>query len=290
MKKSLIILLMLLATTAIISCERNAFDLGSPLSSTKTSMIQKGEPVQFTFQTQSSTDEIQWKVTPGRNVRINSSGRNATISFSESGNYIVTATDQINSARSAVTVDTVTYAPADTATVIIPLDTIKTGTPDIPVIPPAIPVPTDTVKVAPVDTVGTHNIYLDLKNDTFVFSPSIVDTLSNAGLMINIQSSKSYKCLNSYLMFNPFFQIPSSKVFKLNLNAVVQPGERSCQEGTKKISATTFLYPLAEGSNKIEIILNGTIYNGTVTRTGKNFTIDWPDSREIRFSKLTLTQ
>ncbi len=246
----------------------------------------------FTFETNANKDQVEWKVTPDRNVLITALGKSATIRFGEAGNYLVTASDRINLARSHVTVDTTGYTGSDTLNVNdstathIPPDTIKPEIPDKPVVIS----PSDTAKVNPVDTVGTHNIFLDLHDARFVLTPSIVDSLSASGLAIYVESENVYKCLNAYLGYNSFFKNPASKIYRLNLYNVVIPGAKFCNEGTKKVSANTFLYPLSEGDNIIEVVLNGNVYAGTITKTGKTFSINWPDTSVIRFSKLNITK
>lgn len=286
MKNSMIIFVMLLAATAIFSCERNALNLEAPLTVGKTSSIQKGEPVTFTFKTEADVHEIEWQVTPSNKVSVISMGKTARIKFGEAGSYIVTATDRINVSRSTVTVDTTTYRPTDTTTIQIPLDTVKSTGPDKPVVIPA----KDTVKVNPVDTVGTNNVYLDLKNVSFTLTPTIVDTLGTAGLGLRIESNNTFPCTNSYLNFSPFFQNSQTKIFRLNLYHVVRPGAKFCQEGDRKVSVNTFIHPLSEGNNRIEITMNGNVYSGIITKNKNTFSISWPDNSVIKFSTLTLTK
>lgn len=291
MKKSLIIFAMLLTITAIISCERTALDLGAPLAAGKTSSIQKGEPVTFSFESKDGIDHIEWQVTPASKVDITSMGKTARIKFGEAGVYVVSATDKINISRTTVTVDTTTYFPkdttnrADTTRTQIPKDTVKTTEPDIPVVNPK-----DTTKVVRPDTVGTHNIYHDLKNATFTLTPMIVDTLSTAGLGFRIESDNLYPCTNSYLGFNHFFKNSQTKISRLNLYNVVQPGARYCQGGNAKVTANTFIYPLSEGDNQIEITMNGHVYAGVIHKNQKTFSILWPDTSVIKFTILTLTK
>ena len=292
MKKSLITFAILLTLICTISCERTAFQPGNPLTVSKTSSIQKGEPVNFSFESEAGDDKITWKVTPAQKVNITPLGKNARIQFGEAGNYVVTATDQINISRSTVTVDSTTYVPKDSISVAdtiktgSPRDTIETTVPDKPVVTE----PVDTIKTTPIDTVGTHNIYLDLKNATFTLIPTLIDTLSTSGLMINIQSDNIYKCGNSYLGFSHFFQNPVNKAFRLNLYHVVQPGARYCEDGEKKVSGTTFIYPLSEGDNKIEITMNGNLYNGVINKNKNVITINWTDLSAIKFSRTIITK
>ena len=165
MKKSAVVPAVIIAVITFISCEQNN-DIkgGIPLEAAKTSAIKKSEPVTFTFKTNLPADNVEWTVSPDRNVQIFRDGYQAKILFGEAGKYLVSATDQITVARTAVTVDTSTYIYGDTSTH-VPV------TPQIPDTP-GIPIDTVTPK-PPVDTVGTHDIIVNLAGDEFVITPSI---------------------------------------------------------------------------------------------------------------------
>jgi len=281
----MIIFALLSVVIAFISCEQNSMmNASAPLEVAKTSAIKKGEPVLFTFKSSLSADKIEWNVSPGQNVRITPEGNKARILFGAAGHYTITATDHITTARTAVTVDSTTYFPtdsiatADTTTTVIPRDTIK------------IIVPVDTITYTPVDTVGTHDIMVALTGDEFTFIPSIVDSISGSGLSINLVSTKNYQCLNSRLYFNYEVYNLTGKDFRMSLNRVVQPGSKFCQEGEKQISVFTNIYPLSDGSNKLEVSFNGVTYKGTIIKTGNSYNIVWPYTNGIKFSKLTLTR
>jgi len=282
MKKSAIILAALMAVIMFISCEQNNDIKGSvPLETAKTSAIKKSEPVTFTFKTNLSADKVEWTVSPNRNVQIMRDGYQAKIIFGEAGKYLVSATDQITVARTAVTVDSTTYVPGDTSTH-VPV------TPEVPVIP--VP-PADTVTPKPpVDTVGTHDVILSLAGEEFTITPWIIDSLSGKGIGLKIVSTKEYECMNSYLYFQGTYFEKDRRNFKINLRHVVQPGSRFCQQGRKKLTIDTFVYPLSEGEQSLEIELNGSIYKGTITKSENSYTISWPYSAGIIFSKLTLTK
>lgn len=287
MKKSVIIFAMLSVVVAFISCEQNSMmSANAPLEVTKTSAIKKGEPILFTFKSSLSEDKIEWNVSPNQNVKITPEGNKARILFGAAGNYTVTATDHITTARTAVTVDSTTYSPADsiantdTTVIVIPRDTIKV----------VIQVPIDTVTHTPADTIGTHDIMVAIAGDEFTFIPSIVDSASGSGLRINLVSTKKYQCLNSHLYLNYEIYNVTGKEFKMNLNRVVQPGSKYCEAGEKQISAVTDIYPLSDGSNKLDVSLNGNTYQGTIIKTGNSYNIVWPYTSGIKFSKLTLTK
>lgn len=276
MKKLLIVCKLLLVAVVLSSCERNALDLAAPLSVSKTTSIQKGEPVIFSFNTEADTSRIEWKVSPNQEVSIINLGAKAKITFRKAGSYVVTATDQITTFQSRVTVDTSSYIPNDTSTVITPGDTIS----------------------PPIDTVGTNPAYLSLANATFTLTPVLVDSanLGKVGLMLNIESDQTYNCLNSQLSYqgSPFSGTHGDwdiSAGKLTLWHVQQPGSKFCEAGQKKVTGSAYvLYPVKEGISNLEVLINEKTYKGSITRTGNNYKIDWPDASVIKFSKASLTK
>ncbi|TDE18488.1 hypothetical protein [Dyadobacter psychrotolerans] len=282
MKKSAIVFAAIMAVIVLISCEQNNDIKGNvPLEAAKTSAIKKAEPVSFTFKTNLSADKVEWTVSPNRNVQIFRNGYQAKILFGEAGKYLVSATDQITVARTAVTVDSSTYVAGDTST-------------HVPVIPqvPVKPVPpADTVTPKPpVDTVGTHDVFLSLAGDEFTITPFVIDSLSGTGIGLTIVSTRAYQCLNSYIYFRREYSANESRNFKLSMSHVVQPGARFCQTGTKKLTVDTFIYPLSEGKQNLEIELDGSVYKGFIVRNGNSYSINWPYTTGIKFSTLTLTK
>ena len=287
MKKSLIFFIMLSSAVTFIACEQNSsISSNTPLEAAKTSAIKKAEPVVFTFKSNVSSDKIEWSVNPSRNVRITSYGNKASILFGEAGRYSVIATDHVSISRTEVTVDTATFS-GDTSTV-TPIDTSKhvvPGQPEKPVLP------VDTSKHVPADTVGTHNVMVSLSGDEFtVTTLSAPDSLSGRGIVLNFISNKSYQCLNSMLSYSYTRFDKPSQTFKIDFYQVIQPGAKYCQQGEKKVSGSSVIYPLSEGSQNLEIKMNNVIYKGTITKAGSTYTISWPYNSGIKFSKLTLTK
>ncbi|WP_221393940.1 hypothetical protein [Dyadobacter sp. NIV53] len=157
---------------------------------------------------------------------------------------------------------------------------------------------TDTASI-PKDTVGTHAIYISLDNATFTLTPLLVDSanLGQIGLKLNIESDQSYKCLNSQLWyrdysgFNQEDGVWKIKDGRLTIEFVEQPGAKYCEEGEQKVTGSAYvLYPINEGKNNLEVVMNSITYKGSITRTGDIFKIDWPDTSAIKFSTHSLTK
>lgn len=278
MKKSAFVFTLLSLGIAIFACEQQeTLDAVSQLETAKLS-FKKDEPAEFTFKTNAPADQVKWSVSPNQNVQITPNGYTAKIHFGEAGRYYVTATDQKITSRTAVNVDTTTYIPSDTSTV---------PPPKPPVVQPPIP-PTDTT--TKVDTVGTHDVIVSLQDEEFTLTPFLLDSLSGQGLSIRIESKKSYPCQSTYLHFLGFYQEGGKGPFKLAFNHVVQPGAKFCNGASGTLLTGTHLYPIPQGKTGIEITLNGTLFSGYVMREGNTFTITWPYTSGVKFSKLTVSK
>ena len=158
-------------------------------------------------------------------------------------------------------------------------------------------IPADTSTYIP-DTVGTHPIYISLDNATFTLIPLLVDSanLGQIALKLNIESDQTYKCLNSQLHYygSGFNQHDGNWYIKdgrLTLLYVDQPGAKYCEEGEQKVSGSAHvLYPINEGKNNLEVIMNQKTYKGSITRIGNIYKIDWPDTSAIKFSTYSITK
>mgnify|MGYP000859436512 CR=1 FL=1 len=278
MIKSAIIFSLLWLGLAIIACEQqNNMDAVSQLETTKVN-LKKTEPAEFTFKTNAPADRVKWNVSPNRNVQIIPNGYVAKIYFGDAGRYTIIATDDIITSRTAVTVDTTTYIPGDTTTV---------TPPSPPVVYPPI-LPADTV--IKVDTVGTHDRIVSLEGDEFTITPVIVDSLSGQGLGMRIDSKKHYPCSTTYLHYSGFWQESNTGPYKLSFYHAVQPGARFCNGPERTLLAAAHIYPIPHGKTRFEISLNGTTYAGSITREENTFTISWPYTDGVKFSKFVLTK
>lgn len=280
MKNSAIIFALFFLAIAFVACDKQeSLNAVSQLETDKFA-LKKQEPAEFTFKTDAPAEQIKWSVSPNQHVQITPNGNTAKIHFGEAGRYLVTATDQHITSRTTVTVDTTTYVPGDTTIVTPPTDP-GVDTPVPPVEPP----------IVEEDTVGTHPIIIPLTGDEFTVTPylSTSDTIPII-LKFDLVSTKSYQCLNSYINHTTFYPVPEGKTTSMQLQSVTQPGAKKCIAGEKPLSVKSVGYFNKEGVTKFEIIFEDVAYRGSVTKVGSTFTIDWPYTSGIKFSKLVLTE
>jgi hypothetical protein len=162
MQKVSIAFLFFVTTLGFVACQRDSSAVGNPVSleATKTSSIQKGEPVLFTLEKASGT--VQWKIKPSNNVLVNASANSASILFGNSGTYQVNASAGADSAIKIVHVTDSVYHGADT--------TIPNST--------TIPISSD------------DQVHLTLAR---------AGTADSIGLSISAVTTKTYDCLNHWM-------------------------------------------------------------------------------------------
>ncbi|MEP7232276.1 MAG: hypothetical protein ABI691_18580 [Ginsengibacter sp.] len=114
--KKVIPALTALIMMGLMSCSKDPV-VTTSLTATKTSAIERGEPVVFTFSA-STADSVSWRVNPSQNAQIIVSGINASVKFGSSGTYIVSAFSGSTSQASTVTVIDSIYTPPPAATTI----------------------------------------------------------------------------------------------------------------------------------------------------------------------------
>lgn len=129
------------------------------LNASKTTNIQKGEPVTFTLPNVPAGDSVKWNVSPSLNTRLSvGSGNVASILFDKQGKYIVTAAYANNTASRTVNVGDVVYG----------LDTAK-------------------YTIVP------------LTDDQITLTPSISANQSDSALIITATTTNKYSCLNNFI-------------------------------------------------------------------------------------------
>lgn len=124
-----------------------------------------------------------------------------------------------------------------------------------------------------------------LKNETIQCTLSKVDSMGNGGLAIKMVTGKPYNCLNNKLMFS---QTYANKNAKVALTGVYKPSDSFCISGEQKATAYTSLYPMADGTTALEIVLEGKSYTGSIVKTGSKYTISWNYTSGVLISPLTL--
>lgn len=110
-----------------------------------------------------------------------------------------------------------------------------------------------------------------------------LDTNAVSGLAFVTQTTNSYTCLSNSLNSET---TSDANGFTIKFTGVNVPG--GCTGSEAKARGFNYLYPITNNSNKLTIVLNGTIYNGTITKTAGGFTIDWPNSTGVTISPNSL--
>jgi hypothetical protein len=247
MKNKKILLLLILATAGITACKRdNAVTSPVKLDASKIADIKKGEPVVFTVnKTPGST--ATWRVTPGDNVsvQISPSCDTATILFGVAGKFTVQATSASGSATQTVTVKDSIYCGGG----------------------------------------GITYTTVPLTGDQIQLAPSRIDSGNFSGISIIASTTKSYDCLNHYLVTQ---LSGSGSDYNINFPGVNVPDGSNCMSGQAKASGYIFLYPISDGSHAITVVMNGTTYSGSIAKNGSGYTITWPYTSGVTFTKLVL--
>lgn len=136
----------------------------------------------------------------------------------------------------------------------------------------------------------TKEMIHTLENETIWLSPVLVDSSTFKSVIVRMETENTHSCTNSYLYFSGFNYDAAAKSFTLRLDHIVQPGSQDCLAGEKKVGATTVISPLADDSYSLHIQKGNEHYTGSIKKSGTSYTITWPYSTGVRFSKLILTE
>ncbi|NML23125.1 hypothetical protein HHL16_19770 [Pseudoflavitalea sp. G-6-1-2] len=232
------------------ACKKgNNNDKSSPnLELNKSSTISQGEPVLFTLNAAAGSD-VKWKVWPDTAVVINPNGNTASITFSRSGNFVVTATSGSSAERREVSVSNKVHSTTyDTTWHLVPL----TG---------------DELKIDPI------------KIDSNLWSGA------TSGVILSVRTKNNYHCLNNYIKYDTVF---NASGYSIDFLGVKIPPDSACYAGEAKSYASIPFYPVADGTHPISIKLNGVVYNGSITQDNTGITFVWPYTSGITFTRLHL--
>jgi hypothetical protein len=142
------------------------------VNASKTSEIEKGEPVNFTFSQVPETSPVQWSVLPDEDAQVIASGNTASILFSNSGLYTVHATYGALYGSVDVIVEDSIYNPGG----------------------------------------GGIPIYEPLTGDQVFITVIRYDSMGIGGLDFRYITEKKYNCLNHTLLFDNIFSGQDLKV------------------------------------------------------------------------------
>lgn len=247
MKKGLLIIMAAFLMVGYISCKKDdaAVTADNSLQVSKTTAIQKGEPVVFTFPQAAATSDVKWSVSPANTAQINANGNKASVSFGESKEYTVTATSAGTTASSKVSVTNQAF---------------------------------NTVSAS-----GTLQPFQD--GETFKAGAIAIDSgaIYN-GVGLSVLTTKQYDCLSSVIVTEV---TKDANGYTITYTGV-KINRDYCENGKSYAGAFNFLTELKEGTNTLNIIVNGKTYTGTIVKADKKYTITWPDASVVSISPTTL--
>jgi hypothetical protein len=172
MKTKMLIVAIAALMLGFTSCKKDKNDPNpnnettqSGLDASKTSKINKGEPVSFKFSQAPEGSTVIWTVIPSDNVQINPAGNAATIQFSDAGVYSVNANYSNFKGSTNVSVQDSIYNPGGG------------GTPT----------------------------YEPLTGDQIFITVSRMDSMGISGLDFRYITEKKYPCLNHTLLYDNNF-------------------------------------------------------------------------------------
>lgn len=272
MKKILIPILLFASIVSYLSCQKEHSSDPTPVAAEKTEGIKKGEPVLFSV----DGANAQWAVSPG-NAKITTNGNTATILFAKAGSYQVTANTGFSVARITVNVSDSSWCNDirqmcdSTGT-----DTCRYG--NCP--------PRDTI---PHDTIPRRDSVYSLHNDQIFITPIKLDSAGISGLQIKTGTQLSYPCSNNYLLTNVITagnDTTSSKSYTFKYAGVVVPS--SCFGPSVSSRSTKVIYPIQDGTHAFKVVLNGVTYIGSFTKTGSQYSFNWPYTSGVIISPQTI--
>ena len=264
MKKRIFIAIACLSV-AFYSCKKDKTHNPEVLTASKTTGIQKGEPVLFTLTGAPAGSIVNWSVFPA-NAQLDATNSDTieSVLFVQSGQYTVTAIINNVTVTSVVTVVDISYK-----------------SPGNPSYNPNWSDLYDTVSVA----IG----------DNLRITPSA----KGDSLALTAITDNSYSCINNYLnvFFYPYNSYNSSlseytAAFLLEYTVAI-PKSAGCLGGEKKASSTFWIYiPSDNSPHYIDVFINSHGYSGTVTRSndGNTYTFIWSNTSGVTLSPLTVTR
>jgi hypothetical protein len=277
MKKILIPILMFAGIVGYLSCQKEHSGDPTPVAAEKTEGIKKGEPIVFSVDGKNA----EWAVSPG-NAKITANGNIATILFAKAGSYLVTANTGYSVARITVNVTDSSWCTDSTRhcdTTII--DTCRYGN-----CPPRDTIPHDTI---PNDTIPRRDSIYTLHNDQILINPVKIDSAGFSGLLIKSSTQLSYPCSNNYLLTNLITggnDTTSSVYYTFKYAGVQVPF--SCFGPPIAAKSTKVLFPVHDGTHVFKVVLNGVTYTGSFTKTGSQYSFNWPYTSGVFISPQTI--
>lgn len=284
MKRVLIPFLLFAGITGYISCQKEHSSAPLPVAAEKTEGIKKGEPVLFSIENRSA-QEAKWSVSPASNVLLTSDGNTAKILFGKAGAYQVTANTGGTVARITVNVSDSIYCDSTGHcydSTWIPHDSTGIDSCHFGNCQPKDTIPHDTI---PRDTIPRDSIW-SLQGDQIHITPVKIDSGSISGLLIKATTTNNYPCTNNYLLTNVIIGGNDSSSYTFKYPGVQVPG--ACNGGTAPSGSVRPLFPVTDGTHVFKVVLNGITYSGFLTKTGNQYSFNWPHTSGVTISPQTI--
>jgi hypothetical protein len=119
--------------------------------------------------------------------------------------------------------------------------------------------------------------------ETIKINLSRIDSGMTAGLGLAAITTNSYTCLNNSLLST---LSTATNSYSIDYTGVYVPAD--CTSGTAKAAGFNHIYPVSIGTNNLTIKVNGTVYSGTIVKSGNQFTIHWPYTTGVTISPTSL--
>jgi hypothetical protein len=157
-----IVLFFIAAVVGFSSCKNESNEIPTKtLEMSKSSKIKIGEPVTVNTTTVGSTTADAWSVTPSGFSKVVTSGTSAAISFTKSGNYVVSVKSASGVYSSSVNVQDSIYNPG----------------------------------------VSRSSVISPTTNDQLTIKPILLPADSITGVMLEAKTTNQYDCLNNVLLY-----------------------------------------------------------------------------------------
>ncbi len=230
------------------SCKKNTGSTKNTVS-LSSSTLKRGEPLIAVANGLNTQSSIKWTVHPSTNTWVSSQNNQASIIFTDAGNYTVTATYVTNA-------DSAAYD-----SVISPIqvtDSIYTDS--------AVAV-CNLVQLVPFDT-----------NEQLTLTPI---SYSDTGLVLIAHTQNLYAYTPFVSSVNLILDFPGG--YQTSFNGVVQHPCNPTNSIAQAVGIISYS-GITDGSYTIEMSMNGSSYQGTLTVTDQSCTFTWNYSSGIIIS------
>ncbi len=104
------------------------------------------------------------------------------------------------------------------------------------------------------------------------------------GVGFSVRTTKEYLCYSSFIVSE---MTKDKDSYIIKYSGVNTPD--GCTEGKSNAGTFQFLNALEEGTTKISIVVKNKTFSGTIERSGKSITLNWPDASVIKITPTSLS-